>query len=220
MHLWRFPINPPRAGWCTWLLTFDFVLGLFSPPLELFAVVVEPLQAHDAVLQAGAARTQDTTQPSGGLRITGAGTLEGPCRGTPLPTHFPCAQRMLRCSTGSSQTQLKGKILARTWGTSLPFIVIPHSISFALFYLSESTSIQAMILGGWGEKGQPGHGGCSSLKGPDSPHGHRMEIRWDEPFFFFCLWFAPQPEESLLLSSFAEGAVLPTPAVPGAILQH
>lgn len=51
--------------------TFDFVLCLFSPPLELFAVVVEPLQAHDAILQAGAARTQDVTHPSGGLSIVG-----------------------------------------------------------------------------------------------------------------------------------------------------
>lgn len=33
-----------------WLLTFDFVLSLFSPPLKLFAVVVEPLQAHNAIL--------------------------------------------------------------------------------------------------------------------------------------------------------------------------
>lgn len=51
--------------------TFDFVLCVFSPPLELFAVVVEPLQAHDAILQAGAARTQDVTHPSGGLSIVG-----------------------------------------------------------------------------------------------------------------------------------------------------
>jgi len=75
------------------LLTFDFVLGLFSPPLELFAVVVEPLQAHDAVLQAGAARTRDVTQPSGGL--------EGPDEGSTslLALHVPT-----ECfSTGLSQ---------------------------------------------------------------------------------------------------------------------
>lgn len=66
------------------LLTFDFMLGLFSPPFELFAVVVEPLQAHDAVLQAGAARTRDVIQPSGGLSIMGQVAWRDPWR-DPLP---------------------------------------------------------------------------------------------------------------------------------------
>jgi len=48
--LWRFLVSFSRAGWWMWLLTFDFVLSLFSPPLKLFAVVVEPLQAHNAIL--------------------------------------------------------------------------------------------------------------------------------------------------------------------------
>lgn len=67
-----------------WLLTFDFVLGLFSPPLELFAVVVEPLQAHDAVLQTGTARTRDVTQPSRGLSIAGQVAWRD-LQGDPLP---------------------------------------------------------------------------------------------------------------------------------------
>lgn len=70
-HLLRGFSSPfPELDGARWLLTFDFVLGLFSPPLELFAVVVEPLQAHDAVLQAGAAGTRDH-QPSGGLSTVG-----------------------------------------------------------------------------------------------------------------------------------------------------
>ena len=73
------------------LLTFDFVLGLFSPPLELFAVIVEPLQAHDAVLQAGAARTRDVTQPSGGLSIAGQVAWRDPRRdpASLLALHVP-----------------------------------------------------------------------------------------------------------------------------------
>lgn len=93
------------------LLTFDFVLGLFSPPLELFAVVVEPLQAHDAVLQAGAARTRDVTQPSGGLSIAGQVAWRDPWK-DPLPCLLKCAQRMSWCRVRSAQTQPKGEILA------------------------------------------------------------------------------------------------------------
>lgn len=54
------------------VLTFDFMLGLLSPPLKLFAVIVEPLEAHDAVLEAGAATTQGNKEsPSPAGRVAG-----------------------------------------------------------------------------------------------------------------------------------------------------
>lgn len=67
--------------------------------------------------------------------------LGGTCRGTHFPTCSPCAQRMLHFRFGSAQTQPKGNFLARKQGTSLPSMVIPHSISFTLFYLLESAGI-------------------------------------------------------------------------------
>lgn len=115
--LGRFLISFSSPGSRMRLLTFDFVLGLFSPPLELFAVVVEPLQAHDAILQAGAARTQDGTQPSGGLSIAGQVAWRDPQR-DPLPSLLSMCPKDASVWGGSGQTQAQGKILAGNWGNS------------------------------------------------------------------------------------------------------
>lgn len=68
---------------------------------------------------------------------------------THFPARSPCAQKTLQFKVGSGQTRPKGKILAGKWGMSLPSMVIPHSISFTLFYLPESTWIQITVLCAW-----------------------------------------------------------------------
>lgn len=141
------------------MLTFDFVLGLLSPPLELFAVVVEPLEAHDAVLEAGAARTRGDMRGHPALQDTWLG---GIWVGTPLSACSPHAQRMLQARGGSGEAQPK----AGKWGVSLPSTAIPHSISLSLFQLPESTWIQTILtLGGWRGKGGPAQWGLLQAEG-------------------------------------------------------
>lgn len=138
------------------VLTFDFVLGLLSPPLKLFAVIVEPLEAHDAVLEAGAATTQGNKgSPSPPGHVPGRDPRDSPL--CVLPSGLKDAS-----GRGWVRTQPK----AGKWGKFLPSMAIPHFISLSLFQLPESAQIQTILtLGGWRGKGEPAHGGCSRLKG-------------------------------------------------------
>lgn len=72
------------------MLTFDFMLGLLSPPLELFAVVVEPLEAHDAVLEAGAATRGDMKGHKGSPSPPGHMAGRDLSRDFPLCVLPPC----------------------------------------------------------------------------------------------------------------------------------
>lgn len=212
------------------VLTFDFMLGLLSPPLKLFAVVVEPLEAHDAILEAGAATRGDKKGHKGSPS---------------LPGHVDTPLCMLPTGPkeASGQGWVRTQPKAGKWGMSLPSLAIPHSISLSLFQLPESAQIQTiLILGGWRGKGEPVHGGCSRLKcsplevtlagpwvrvGSGNPMaeldpGLESWLGWHKPSptglladssrapgrmsLKFCPWFASQPGEGLVLCNSAAGS--------------